>query len=173
MHWSRYRTFAWFNFVNMSIFLKLQLLWKAQMLMWLQQGKPALNSTGTRFLLMISRAFSPITPFSTRQETIGNVRRISSDCWCIFALLSSLLLRVVAQFHWKTWISISCKEVQRPFVANDLIWSAAVGVPSNTYSYKLTTLTSDRHYVVHIMVSNQKGSKNGSESSFYTKKYGM
>lgn len=47
----------------------------------------------------------------------------------------------------------------------------SVGVPSNTYSYKLTTLTSDRHYVVHIMVSNQKGSKNGSESSFYTKKY--
>lgn len=48
----------------------------------------------------------------------------------------------------------------------------AVVVPVNTYSYKLTGLASDSHYVVHIMVSNQEGSKNGSDTSFHTKKYG-
>lgn len=46
-----------------------------------------------------------------------------------------------------------------------------VVVPSNTYSYKLTRLASDSHYVVHIVASNQEGSKKGSDSSFHTKKY--
>ncbi|TSS11555.1 Ankyrin repeat domain-containing protein 55 [Bagarius yarrelli] len=46
-----------------------------------------------------------------------------------------------------------------------------VVVPSNTYSYKLTQLASDSHYVVHILVSNEEGSKKGFDSSFHTKKY--
>ncbi|XP_026996793.2 interleukin-6 receptor subunit beta-like [Tachysurus fulvidraco] len=44
-------------------------------------------------------------------------------------------------------------------------------VPSDTYSYKLTGLDSNSPYVVHIVVSNQEGSKKGSDSSFHTKSY--
>lgn len=63
--------------------LKLQLLWKLPLLMWLQQGKLLLNWNGTRFLLMISGA-SSIIPLSTKQETMSNVSQISFDCWCMY-----------------------------------------------------------------------------------------
>ncbi|XP_058268553.1 interleukin-6 receptor subunit beta [Hemibagrus wyckioides] len=78
-----------------------------------------------------------------------------------------------AQLNWKE-IPI---DDQRGFLINYTIFYKTgksekyFVVPSNTYSYKLTGLASDSHYVVHILVSNQKGSVKGSDSSFYTKKY--
>lgn len=75
--------------------LKFQVLWKVPLLMWLQQGKLPLNWNGTRFLLKISGAFSPITPLSTKRETMSYVRKISFDCWWMYLLLCVLIFFVV------------------------------------------------------------------------------
>lgn len=66
---------------------------------------------------------------------------------------------------------------QRGFLTNYTIFYKTgdnekfVGVDSSFLSYKLSGLESASQYVVHIMASNAEGSVNGSDSSFYTKKY--
>ncbi|XP_036451541.1 interleukin-6 receptor subunit beta isoform X2 [Colossoma macropomum] len=68
-------------------------------------------------------------------------------------------------------------ESQRGFLTNYTIFyktgdaEQSVVVDPHVCSYKLTGLASESQYVVHIMASNVEGSVNGSDSSFYTKKY--
>lgn len=50
---------------------------------------------------------------------------------------------------------------------------AAVVLPPNVSSHKLTGLKSHSRYEVHGMASTREGSVNGSSFQFYTKAYGM
>ncbi|KAI4878836.1 hypothetical protein NFI96_033549 [Prochilodus magdalenae] len=67
---------------------------------------------------------------------------------------------------------------QRGFLTNYTIFykngdkEQSIVVEPDVYSYKLTGLESESLFVVHVMASNKEGSINGSDASFYTKKYG-
>ncbi|KAF5901922.1 ankyrin repeat domain-containing protein 55, partial [Clarias magur] len=83
--------------------------------------------------------------------------------------------RNIAQLKWDE-IPI---DDQRGFITNyTIIYKTGnkeqhivVFPTANTYTWKLTGLDGNSHYVVSIMVSNQKGSVRGPSSNFYTKKY--
>lgn len=153
------------NWFNTSIFFQTPAPLKGPIVNVTATGKNSAQLTWKEIPIDDQQGF--LINYTIFYKTGKSEKCKANQFWLLIhvSLLYILLLCVFAQVQWK-------KLVWRLFWWLLTICLADFVVPSNTYSCKLTGLASDSHYVVHILVSNQEGSKKGSDSSFHTKKYG-